>query len=291
MRVPKIWWEGFGKKTDPLLILIMGAGCQGIIWSSSFCEKLASFGFYVVRFDHRDTGKSSKSLWLLQKVPYTLWEMAEDVLCLMKTVGHTQMHIIGISMGGAIAQILAAHCPEQILSLGLIATSADFRPVTHVLGAEGDPGPLSLPAQKWISLVKEMETIPKICLWKLISKQFEAWKILQGEGFPFDEVFYRSLFKQVLWRQPFVFSLLNHQKALIHSNALLLETQGKIRAPAYIFHGEEDPLFFKDHAEHLAKSIPYSQLLYVKEMGHSFHPRFYEDFFRYFVKCVQDKEL
>src|SRR3954468_1891617 len=122
-----ICYETFGDPSDPAMLLIMGLGTQMIAWHDEFCAQLAGRGFFVIRHDNRDIGRSSRidgpvpSLQQLllrdRGAPYTLADMAGDSMGLLDHLGIEQAHIVGASMGGMIAQTIAIRYPERALSL------------------------------------------------------------------------------------------------------------------------------------------------------------------------------
>ena len=97
------------------------------MWPTEFCEKLADTGFYVIRYDHRDTGFSAYCDF--EKNPYTLLDMAKDGAGLLDSIGVQKAHVVGLSMGGPITELIAVNFPEKVLSITLMATSPDFRPM------------------------------------------------------------------------------------------------------------------------------------------------------------------
>ncbi len=121
-----LWTESFGNPESPPVLLIMGAMNQGIFWPDEFCERLASAGFHVIRYDHRDTGKSSKVDY--QRTPYDLDTLAEDAIAVVHGYKAERPIVIGLSMGGYIAQLVAIKHPGIAERLVLISTSADHRP-------------------------------------------------------------------------------------------------------------------------------------------------------------------
>ncbi|MGB6118860.1 MAG: alpha/beta hydrolase, partial [Mesorhizobium sp.] len=140
----ELFYDEFGDKTAPPLLLIMGLGTQMIAWSEAFCTDLAARGFRVIRFDNRDIGLSQKmenaprcsvpyamfKAWmgLPVRAAYTLDDMAADAVGLLDALGITRAHIVGASMGGMIAQIVAARYPDRCLCLvSIMSTSGDRR--------------------------------------------------------------------------------------------------------------------------------------------------------------------
>ena len=112
----EIWYEEFGESTNPTVLLIMGSGCQGIMWNMELINGIVNAGYHVIRFDNRDTGLST---WIddFNATPYSYEDMAADTIGLMDALNIEKAHIIGWSMGGMIAQIVAIHYPNRVLSL------------------------------------------------------------------------------------------------------------------------------------------------------------------------------
>ena len=114
-------WEGFGSPDDPVVLLIAGQ-CQSMTWwDAGFCRQLAAEGRFVVRYDHRDTGRSSTDP--PGRPTYSGWELALDPIRLLDAIGVDRAHLVGLSMGGGIAQDLALAHPERVASLTLVDTS------------------------------------------------------------------------------------------------------------------------------------------------------------------------
>ncbi len=284
----ELWCDSFGRKEDPVFLLIMGGGCQGILWPEIFCEKLASLGFFVVRFDSRDTGYSS--YFDYTKNPYTLLDMAEDAASLLDHLGVASAHVMGTSMGGAIAQLLAAYYPSKVLSLTLLATTVDLRNLASVIQGDFPKDlPLAFPSQQcldWISYFSLHH--PRLSWWKKVSKQLEGWKILNGPIIPFDKKYYFTMLCKSILRQRSYQSLLNHVYALSSSCDQLLGTVGKIHAPVLVIQGDQDPIFPKDHGEFLARSLPQSHLVIVEKMGHNLNSCFYDTILQEIDRFVAD---
>jgi pimeloyl-ACP methyl ester carboxylesterase len=112
----EIWYEEFGESTNPAVLLIMGAGCQGIMWNMELINGIINASYHVIRFDNRDTGLST---WIddFNATPYSYEDMAADTIGLMDALNIEKAHIIGWSMGGMIAQLMAIHYPDRVLSL------------------------------------------------------------------------------------------------------------------------------------------------------------------------------
>ncbi len=134
-------YDTFGDPSDPPLLLVMGLGFQLIHWDPEFCQRLADRGFYVIRYDNRDVGLSTKIRGGPKPNPmaafagftgsasYTLWDMADDAASLLDRLEIPAAHVVGISMGGMIAQSLAIKHPERVLSLASMMSTTGNRRV------------------------------------------------------------------------------------------------------------------------------------------------------------------
>jgi pimeloyl-ACP methyl ester carboxylesterase len=139
-----ICYETFGKPEDPTILLIMGLGGPMGWWSVAFCEDLAARGFHVVRYDNRDTGRSTQVeptrrlrpspvvttfIGIAKRAEYSLQDMADDAFGLLSALDVEQAHVAGVSMGGMIAQTMAISRPERVLSLASIMSTTGRRTV------------------------------------------------------------------------------------------------------------------------------------------------------------------
>lgn len=272
----QFWVDSFGDRKDPALVLLMGGGCQGIVWTEDFCEKLAQGGLFVLRFDQRDTGFSSYFDWKTE--PYTLLDMATDVKDLLDEFQIAKAHLMGISMGGGISQLMAAHFPSYVRSLTLLATTNYFYPIGFAMqGKVGKTFFLPYPEPAWLRWVSEVEKLPWFAWRKRIREHMEGWRILNGNGTEFPQKYYFKVLSLSIQRQRSFKALLNHRSALLASLDLVYETKGKIHVPTLIIQGGCDPLFSQEHGRHLASSIEGSRYWVIEEMGHNFCPCFHEE--------------
>ncbi len=262
-----IWYETFGQKANPPLLLIMGACSQGILWPTEFCEQLANEGFYVIRYDHRDAGYST--CFNFEKNPYDLLDMAKDAIGLLDYLGIEKTHLCGLSMGGPIAELMSVHFPERVLSLALMATSSDFRPLHLALdGHSSKEDLLSGPKEHYLRfMVQFIQSIPKNDEEKL-EQRLEGWRMLNGSAVPLEEKSNRELQKEFLSRVRHFECITNHILANKLSEELIYSVPHEVKVPTVIFLGTEDPIFSSDHGEALAKAIKGSTYVCVKGMGH-----------------------
>ena len=269
-----LWYESFGVRDNPCFLLIMGGGCQGILWPDFFCKKLALLGFFILRFDLRDTGCSS--YFDYEKTPYNLLDMAKDAVLLLDYLHIEKAHVMGTSMGGAIAQLMAVHFPSKVLTLTLLASTVDFRNLVNAIqGVSLEGLPLSSPSKKCLEWIEVFSvTHPHLTWFQKIQKQLEGWKMLNGPEIPFDKKYYGKMMLKTMLRQRSYRTLLNHVSAIVCSTELLLDTLGKITVPVLVIQGMQDPIFPKDHGEFLVRSFPQGRLFLVEKMGHNLNSCF-----------------
>jgi pimeloyl-ACP methyl ester carboxylesterase len=283
----EIWYESFGSCKDPCILLLMGAGCQGICWGDRFCEGLSRAGFFVIRYDQRDTGFSS---YCNKKHPYNLIDMAKDAIGLLDVLQVTKAHLCGMSMGGGVAQLIAAHFPSRVKSVTLMMTTSDFGPIMRAFdGNCSEKMDLSFPKKEWLNWLEELENIPRFAIYSQVKKNLEGWEILNGSKTTFDRPYYKKLMKKSLLRQRSWRFFLHHKIALASSVLLIKETEGKITAPMLVVAGGEDPLFSLDHAKNLVSKNSGSRLHLIEEMGHNFNPCFHEDVIEFITEFIREK--
>lgn len=296
VRTPKykFYVEVGGDPTHPTVVLIMGLGAQSLVWPNEFCYALINAGFRVVRFDNRDIGKSSKlkhkkltpihqsALYkakLLGKfglglplknldTPYDLYDMAEDAYQLLKILGIKKYFVIGQSMGGMIAQIMAVRYPHQVEKLGLLSTSNN-RPFSR---------PPALEAIKAFT-----QPLPDPQDPEALTQQFvQTIKTIASPNY-FDEA--DALTKaQKLFKRRFYPKGTQRQLLAILATGSLVELDKQIYQPTLIIHGKQDKLIPFSHAYALAKYIPHNQLILMDELGHDMPLALVDELARLFIE-------
>ncbi len=262
-----MWYETFGNQEDPALLLIMGGNCQGVLWPVEFCERLVKEGFYVIRYDHRDAGLST--CFNFEENPYDLMDVAKDAIGLLDFLNIKKSHLFGISMGGLIAEIMAAHFPERVHSIVIMASTSDIRPMN--LALQGQPfenGAVSSPSENYLSWVEQFLKIPCETNQDNLEQRVAIWHLMSGSVAPFDRSLYYALHQESLSRLKRADVQQNHFLASARSETLVREVPYQIQAPTLILQGSEDPVFRPDHGEALARAIQGSSYLLVKGMGH-----------------------
>lgn len=272
-----IWYETFGKKDDPALLLIMGGFCQGIMWPTEFCEKLAREGFYVIRYDHRDTGLST--CFDFKKQPYNLLDMAKDGIGLLDALRIEKADLVGLSMGGPIAELMSVHFPSRVSTITLMATSCDFYPMSMAYDeVPTSTNSLSRPKEIYLQWMLKFLKAPPQTTEEALEMRVDCWRILNGTVIPFEEQYYRELHREFLSRIKHPESMTNHLDAIKNSFDLVRTIPRQVKVPTLIMHGSEDTIFPPDHGQALAKEIQGSTFIPVHGFGHVPNGYFYDMF-------------
>jgi pimeloyl-ACP methyl ester carboxylesterase len=261
-------YETIGESSSEPLLLIAGIGSQLLAWSDDFCKKLAVNGFFVIRFDNRDVGLSTKlndagipdmmeisaAYYRGEKptLPYTLEDMADDAVGLLDALNVEKAHICGASMGGIIAQIIAYRHPSRVHSLIVMISTT------------GNPGlPPAKPeimAQFFAPVPSEREAYIEEMIKRdsLICGNFEYDKVQRREYRT--KEYDRSYYPEGIARQMAAMAVPGNIQPRISS----------IKAPTLVIHGKEDPFNSIDAAKEIASTIPGAELLLIDGMAHSF---------------------
>lgn len=266
--------ETFGESHHSPLLLIMGGGCQGIMWPQEFCEKLAGNGFFVIRYDNRDTGLSSAIDY--DQNPYDLMDMAKDAVGILDYFGIEQAHIVGTSMGGLIAQFMAAYFPERVKTATLLSTSNDFSPLLDAFEGKANNSSLSKPKDSYLSWMRSIIKNSAQTDQEKMAQHLEGWKILNGSSVKFDEDLYKKLIAQQLNRMKNPSGVGHHISAMQASLEQAKIALNLIKTHTLIIHGTEDPIFALDHGQALQKAVAGSKLVVLEGMGHNLNTRFYD---------------
>ena len=240
--------QAFGDATDPALLLIAGAESSMDWWDTELCERLAAGGRYVIRYDMRDTGKSTT--YPPGRPGYEGDALIDDADGLLDALVIEQAHIVGISMGGGIAQQLAVRHPERVLSLTLMSTSPGgpgLPPMSPDVAGFGGSSP------DW----HDREAV--------IEYYTDGEHMLAGT-IPVDDDRMRRIIGRAWDRSPSIASGQNHWQ--LSEKESVRARLGEIAVPTLILHGTADPLFPYGHGEALARAIPGARLVPLDGMGH-----------------------
>jgi pimeloyl-ACP methyl ester carboxylesterase len=245
--------ESFGRPSDPAILLVMGIGTSMLWWDEGFCRLLADGGRFVIRYDHRDTGRSVT--YEVGHPGYTGSDLVADAPAVLDAYGVGAAHVVGVSAGGALAQLLALDFPERVLSLVLISTS----PATS--GDRALPGPdhsyhefLRTASVDWSDHTSVVDYL------------VEYARVLAGSDRSFDEVDARALIERDVARAHNIAASENH--AIAPEGDVTHDPLSASAVPTLIIHGTADPMFPLQHGQALAHEIPDARLMEMKGMGH-----------------------
>ncbi|MFL5823819.1 MAG: alpha/beta fold hydrolase [Solirubrobacteraceae bacterium] len=255
-------YEEFGQAGDPPMLLIMGLATQMIGWPDEFCQQLADRGFRVVRFDNRDCGRSTHMSYrpptpgqlLRRRIPptnYTLSDMADDAVGLMRALGMEPAHVVGVSMGGMIAQTLAAEHPESIRSLVSVMSTTGNR-------WKGQPA-LGLYRYLLRRAPREKEAFVEYLV--------HMFGVIGSPGFPRDEERIRDVAARSYDRGHDPAAPGRQLGAIVASGDRTPKLRG-VRAPSLVIHGTKDRLIRKSGGRATARAIPGARLEMIEGMGH-----------------------
>jgi pimeloyl-ACP methyl ester carboxylesterase len=258
----KLCYETFGDPDDTPILLIMGLATQMIAWHEDFCEALAERGFYVVRFDNRDIGRSthfdfrppSLTQMLRRRVrpeQYSLSDMAEDTFVLMNELGISPAHVVGVSMGGMIAQVLAAEHPEAVRSLVSIMSTTGSR-------RQGQPA---------VSVYRYLLQPPPRDRDGYIERSAAIFGLVGSTGFDRDEQYIRERAGRA-YDRGFDVAAGGRQLGAIIASGDRTKLLGRIAAPTLVIHGTVDKMIRPSGGRATAKAIPGARLLMIQGMGH-----------------------
>ena len=258
----EITYQTLGDPSDPPLLLVMGLGMQLIHWDLELCEELAESGHYVIRFDNRDAGLSTKIDAPVPPImramagfhidaPYLLTDMADDSFGLLDGLGIDRAHVMGVSMGGMVGQTMAITHPERLLSL------------TSIMSTTGE----------------RRAGMPKLRVWSLLMRRapgdrvafqdyfVRMFRIIGSPGFPQDEPRVRELAAATFDRAHNPAGTARQLGAIMASGDRTPDLR-RLRVPTTVIHGTDDPLIPFRGGVATARAIPGAELVAVPGMGH-----------------------
>ncbi|MBD3254169.1 MAG: alpha/beta fold hydrolase [Candidatus Lokiarchaeota archaeon] len=271
----ELFYETIGDPSKEPLLLVMGQGGQMIRWNDELCEMFANKGFYVIRYDNRDVGLSTKfddfgvpNLWEVAmavnagkkiEAPYTLEDMADDAVGLLDVLNISKAHICGVSMGGMIVQTIAYRHPERVASF------------TSIMSGTGKKG-LPPPTPEVIKLFHKEAPQDKE---GYVEHMVNLMGAIYGSEFKYDEEKSKNLFQRCVERSYHPAGYTRHYLAILVAEDRT-EKLKSLNIPALVIHGNNDPLVRVEHGIQTAEAIPNAGLLIIKGMGHSLPPETYE---------------
>jgi pimeloyl-ACP methyl ester carboxylesterase len=256
-------YESFGDPARPPLLLVMGLSYQMIEWDDALCALIADRGFWVTRFDNRDIGLSSKLdelgppnlLAVMSRTaapPYTLEDMAADSVALLDALGIEAAHVVGVSMGGMIAQLIAIGHPERVLSL------------TSIMSTVGGPNVV----QPRPALSAALVAPPGRTRKERVEHSLENRRLIFGTVMPFDEDRARVKAERAVDRC-FSPDGAARQLAAVIAAPDRTAALGLLTMPTLVIHGDEDPLVPPGNGRQTAAALPGTRLIMIPGMGHA----------------------
>ncbi|MEI2714550.1 MAG: alpha/beta fold hydrolase [Nocardioides sp.] len=270
----EICFQTFGSPDGDPLLLVMGLGGPMIWWDEEFCQQLADHGFFVIRYDNRDTGRSTKIKARATRTrlvrafagrgappPYTLTDMSDDAFALLDHLDIDAAHIVGVSMGGMIVQTMALAHPERVLSMTSIMSTTGRRTV-------GWQHPKLLPmliAPRGPGKAAYAETSARM------------WRMIGSPGYPKPVEESRAL-AEATFDRGFSASGVMRQMLAILDQPDRSRALRELRVPSLVIHGLSDRMVHVSGGRATAAAIPGAELILVPGMGHDMPPALFGDF-------------
>ncbi len=260
-------YDSFGDPASTPLLLVMGLSYQMIEWDDAVCQLIADRGFWVTRFDNRDVGLSSKldhlgipdllgAMMGTAPALYTLDDMADDAVGLLDVLGVAEAHIVGVSMGGMIAQLIAINHRERVLSL------------TSIMSTVG--GPDVVQAEPEVAAALMLPPGPTRA--ERVENSLANRRLINGAGLPFDEERGRRQAERAVDRSFHPDGALRQLVAILAAPDRA-PALGGLTIPSLVIHGEQDPLVPPDNGRQTAAALPHARLMMIAEMGHNLPER------------------
>jgi pimeloyl-ACP methyl ester carboxylesterase len=269
----EIEYEGFGEPEAAPLLLVMGLGAQMLSWDEDFCARLAARGFYVIRYDNRDSGLSTKMdaageadiLGAFGGNPnpaYSLADLADDAVGLLDGLGIRAAHIVGASMGGFIAQLVAINHPDRVLSL------------TSIMSGPGGRDAVPPEPEGAAVLMK----VPPPTREERIEHGLWIRKVLHGPGDPFDEAAETRRVERAYDRSYYPIGTGRQLVAILASESRVARLGG-LKVPTLVIHGIADVLVPVENGRRVAAAVPGARLIEFEGMGHNLPERVWPQVF------------
>jgi pimeloyl-ACP methyl ester carboxylesterase len=264
-------YETFGDRRSPAMLLVMGLGSQMVHWDENFCRQLAERGFFVIRFDNRDVGLSSKlesagrpnvpqaymdaGMGRPVDAPYRLWDMADDAFGLLDALDIGRAHVVGVSMGGMIAQEMAVRNPDRVLSLASLLSTTGEREL---------PG--ATPEAQAILLER-----PPVDRATYVDRALRVYRVIGSPGFPRDEARIQRIAELAFDRCFYPVGFARQLVCVLASGGRKKKLAG-VRCPTLVLHGGADPLVPIACGKDTADSISGAEFVVIEGMGHELPP-------------------
>ncbi|GAU67747.1 putative esterase [Streptomyces sp. NBRC 110611] len=259
----RLWTEQRGAADAPPLLLIMGAQASGVGWPEPLVDALAAH-HRVIRYDHRDTGRST---WAFEEHPYRIADLAEDVIAVLDGLGVERAHLVGLSLGGMLAQMALADHPDRLISATLMGTNAlsatpYTRPDGSTVPVDELPGIAPEVLEMWARPVEDHGRAAEV------ERRVEHWRVLAGDHLPFDDTYFRTLEQRIIehtghYRTSTAFARADA------GGLLRTEQLARNEVPTLVISAPAEPVFPPPHPQHLAQCVNGASVVEIPGMGHA----------------------
>jgi pimeloyl-ACP methyl ester carboxylesterase len=249
--------ETFGDNSDPAVLLMMGATASLVWWPTELCRALAARGRFVLRYDNRDTGRSTS--YPPGPPPYSIDDMASDALAILDAFGIERAVLAGVSLGGYIAQLVALRAPARVSRLVLISSLP--------LGPD-DPTlpPIEPHVMEYLARGASLDYSDRAAV---VAHSVGGWRLLAGPKRPFEEAAVTARAEHDFDRARSPQSASNH--ALLAGGEAFFGRLGELKMPTTVIHGTHDPVLSYQHGQAIARQIPNARLIRLDGAGHELH--------------------
>ncbi|MFC9745656.1 anthracycline biosynthesis tailoring methylesterase RdmC [Streptomyces niveus] len=266
----ELWSDDFGESSDPALLLVMGGNLSALGWPDEFARRLADGGRHVIRYDHRDTGRSTTRDYA--ENPYGFDELAADAVAVLDGWGVRRAHIVALSMGTTIAQVIALNHQERLSSLTMMlggGLDIDFDGnIERTMRGEPTPDGLPGPRQAFLDALALM-TQPAEDRAAEVAKRVSKWRILSGTAVPFDDEEYARWEERAIDHAGGVITEPYAHYSLTLPPAARAAELRHVTVPTLVVQAEHDPIAPPPHGKHLAGLFPSARLVELPGMGHA----------------------
>ncbi|MEU6822065.1 alpha/beta hydrolase [Streptomyces atriruber] len=262
----RLWTERRGAPDAPALLLVMGAQASALGWPEPLVDALAEH-HHVIRYDHRDTGRSGRPF---DEHPYPVADLARDAVAVLDGLGIERAHVVGLSLGGMLSQLVLADHPERVLSATLMGTCALSE--TPYVRQDG----VSVPVAELPGIAPEIlemwaRPVEDHGLEAELDRRVAHWRLLSGDQLPFDAAYFRELERSVIEHAGSYTESSAHARA--DSSGMLRTAElAANRVPVLVVSATAEPVFPLPHPQHLAQVVAGARLVEIPGMGHSLPP-------------------
>ncbi len=263
-----LWSHSVGSDERDAILLVSGANASALMWPDEFVELLVSKGYRVIRYDHRDTGRST--FIGFDDAPYTVEDLASDAVLILDAWEVDKAHVVGLSIGATLGQVLTLDHSDRLHSLTLMCGAAldvDFvGNIGRAFSGESSPDGLPLPNKEVLEALSARAT-PSESMEEELDRRVKEWGLLSGEKLEFDAADFRLREQRCIdhagtWVQPG-----NHAMATPVPLSRGRELS-KVSVPTLVIQGSEDPLNPPPHGKHIADLLPNGRLVEIDGLGH-----------------------